>query len=200
MPPKRRRFKRKYIATRSYEKLFILSVEGQKTEPEYFSLFDNRGSIIRIKCLKSKKKSSPLQVLNRMQKYIKDENLFKTDEAWLIADRDEWTDNQLKQLHDWSEEKDNHGFALSNPKFEYWLLLHFEDGKGVKNSKDCTKKLKKYLPQYNKGVDVNQISDKMILAAVKRAKGKDQGSFEERLNSIGSTVYKVVENIMNMNK
>ncbi|MBN2789647.1 MAG: RloB domain-containing protein [Candidatus Delongbacteria bacterium] len=195
MPPKRRSFKRK-TGTRRYKKLYIISTEGQKTEQEYFSIFDNRGSIIRVKCLKSKKKSSPLSVLKRMKDYIKEENLLETDEAWLVVDRDEWTDKQLKQLHDWAEEKENYGFALSNPKFEYWLLLHFEDGKGVKNSKDCTKKLKKYLPNYDKGVDVNQITDKMIHAAVKRAKDKDKGSFEERLKSAGSTVYKVVEKIV----
>lgn len=195
----RREFIRKNIDVRRYEKLFILSVDGQKTEPEYFSIFDKLGPIIRVKCLKSKKSSSPLQVLKRMKKYIKDEGLLKTDEAWLIVDRDEWTDEQLVQLHQWSDEKDNHGFAISNPKFEYWLLLHFEDGKGVKNSKDCTKKLKKYIPKYDKSIGLGEITDKMILDAIKRAKEKDKGSFEERLKNVGSTVYKVVENIMRRN-
>ncbi len=44
--------------------------------------------------------------------------------------KDEWTDDQLSQLNEWAQGADNYGFALSNPKFEFWLLLHFEDGSG----------------------------------------------------------------------
>ena len=58
-------------------------------------------------------------------------------EAWLVVDKDQWTDDQLIKLLEWSQKADNYGFALSNPKFEYWLLLHFEDASGVKNSRDC---------------------------------------------------------------
>jgi hypothetical protein len=63
-----------------------------------------------------------------MTKYLKEQRLLKTDEAWLAVDKDIWIDSQLQELHQWPQEAQNHGFALSNPSFEYWLLLHFEDG------------------------------------------------------------------------
>jgi hypothetical protein len=44
-------------------------------------------------------------------------------------------------------------FALSNPKFEYWLLLHFNDGTGIASSRDCSDRLKRHLPGYDKGID-----------------------------------------------
>ncbi len=192
----RRKFERKYVAVRSYKKLFIISTEGQKTEPEYFEIFDNRNAIIKVKCLKSGKDSSPLRVLKRMEKYIKEESLLDTDEAWLVVDRDQWTEKQLSELNQWAEKKENHGFALSNPKFEFWLLLHFEDVKSVKTSKDCTAKLKKHIPDYDKSINPDKITDKMINDAITRAKSRDKGSFEDNLRSLGSTVYKVVEKIM----
>ena len=69
------------------------------------------------------------------------EGLKKSDEAWLVVDKDQWTDEQLSQLHQWSLKAKNYGFALSNPKFEFWLLLHFEDGSGVSSSQICSQKL-----------------------------------------------------------
>jgi len=55
-------------------------------------------------------------------------------EAWLVIDKDDNNDEKLRKVYEWSQSKDNYGLALSNPKFEYWLLLHFEEGKGVQNS------------------------------------------------------------------
>lgn len=60
-----------------------------------------------------------------MKDHLRQEDLLPSDKAWLVVDKDQWTDEQLNQLHSWSLDKDNYGFALSNPKFEYWLLLPF---------------------------------------------------------------------------
>lgn len=61
-----------------------------------------------------------------MSDHLESEGLKSSDEAWLVVDKDQWTEEQLRQLHQWSLQQANYGFALSNPKFEYWLLLHFE--------------------------------------------------------------------------
>ncbi|KPA08800.1 abortive phage resistance protein [Candidatus Magnetomorum sp. HK-1] len=143
MSKKRRQFKRP-LGQKSYRKLFVIAVEGAKTEPQYFTIFNNQQSIIRIHCLKGAH-SSPPYVLKRMLNYLRREDLRKKDEAWLVVDKDQWTDDQLIKLLEWSQKADNYGFALSNPKFEYWLLLHFEDATGIKNSRDCVERLKKYL-------------------------------------------------------
>lgn len=196
MAKKRRKFERQNIGVRSYKKLFIISTEGQKTEPEYFDIFNGRNAIIRVKCLKAGKDSSPLRVLKRMEKYIAEETFLNTDEAWLVVDRDQWTEEQLSELNKWAEKKGNHGFAISNPKFEYWLLLHFDDAKGINTSNDCSTRLKKYIPIYDKGISSIKISDEMIQAAINRAKQKDKGSFKEQIKNIGSTVYLLVESII----
>lgn len=87
--------------------------------------------MIRVLCLKSGRESSPPQVLKRMRDYLQKERLKSTDEAWLVVDKDQWTNPQLAELHAWAGQSQNYGFAVSNPMFEYWLLLHFEDGKGL---------------------------------------------------------------------
>ena len=94
----RKRFNRP-LGERSYRKIFILAVEGSKTEQEYFEIFNDKKSVIKIDCLKSNKESSPLQVLARMKKRLKKEDLKKSDEAWLVVDKDQWTDEQLSQLY-----------------------------------------------------------------------------------------------------
>ena len=64
MPPKRRKFSRP-LGERRYRKIFVLAVEGSKTEPQYFAIFNDQNSVIRVNCLKSKHDSAPPQVLVR---------------------------------------------------------------------------------------------------------------------------------------
>ncbi|SET64642.1 RloB family protein [Thorsellia anophelis] len=182
--------------------MFILAVEGIKTEPEYFSIFNDKNSIIRVSCLKSRYESSPPQVLARMQKYLKDEGLKNTDEAWLVVDKDQWTDEQLSILAKWSLQADNYGLALSNPKFEFWLLLHFEEATGISNSEQCSKRLQRYISDYDKGINVKKISKSMILAAITRAKKIDRMNSEQKNfypTLTGTTVYRLVEKIIESN-
>lgn len=195
MPPRRRQFQRP-LGERRYRKLFVIAAEGVKTEPQYFSLFTDQKSVIRVNCLKGKHDSSPLQVLKRMEVYLKKQDIKNTDQAWLVVDKDQWTDEQLSQLHEWSQKKKNYYFALSNPKFEYWLLLHFEDGAGVASSRDCSARLKRYLPDYDKGIDIRKISKDMIDNAISRAMARDNPPCEDWPKSIGTTVYKLVQNIL----
>jgi len=191
-----RKFQRP-LGERRYRKMFILATEGVMTEPQYFALFNNQKSVIYVNCLRAKHDSSPVQVLKRMEEHLKQQGIKKTDEAWLVVDKDQWTDSQLAELDRWAKKAANYGMALSNPKFEYWLLLHFEDGKNV-CSKTCTQKLKKYLPDYDKAIDIRKISTGMINDAVRRAKKRDNPPCEDWPRGTGSTVYRLVEKILDV--
>ena len=57
---------------RQYRKLFVIAAEGSITEPQYFAIFNNENTTIQIKCLKDKNKTSPTQVLKRMEKYLQE--------------------------------------------------------------------------------------------------------------------------------
>jgi hypothetical protein len=60
------------------------------------------------------------------------------------VDKDKWTDQQLIELFEWSQGRENYGFALSNPKFRLpdvgrVFAGNFGNGDGTffcKNGKD----------------------------------------------------------------
>ena len=191
----RRRFQRK-TAKRPYRRMFIIASEGARTEPQYFGLFNSRDAVIHVRCIKGKHDNSPPQVLKRMRNYLKDEGLKPSDEAWLVVDKDQWTHDQLAQLYQWAQTAENYGFALSNPKFEYWLLLHFEDGPGVSSSRTCTERLKAYLPNFDKGNVETEKLKPGISEAIRRAKQKDNPPCTDWPRTIGTTVYRLVERLL----
>jgi uncharacterized protein YpiB (UPF0302 family) len=195
MPQGRRQFHRK-LGKRRYRKLFIIAAEGKKTEPQYFAVLNNQQSFVQIECLRSKGRTSSTQVLERMENRLKQAALRESDEAWLVVDRDQWTDDQLADLHRWSQTKNNYGFALSNPKFEYWIVLHFEDGSGISNSRECSDRLRRYLPNYSKNIDPRKITQTMIAEAIRRARERDNPSCIDWPRTTGTTVYRLVERIL----
>ncbi len=132
-----------------------------------------------------------------MQSYLRKESLRKTDEAWIVVDKDDWTEDQLRELLQWAKKSENHGFALSNPNFEYWLLLHFEDGKGIANSQECLTRLKRHLLNYKKDIDSKKITLELIAKAVARAKQRDTSRSYDLPQIWSTSVYKLVEKIIN---
>lgn len=180
-----------------YKKLFVVSVEGSKTEPQYFAIINRSQSNVLIKCLKrSLTASSPIQVLKKMESYLRKEFLKKTDEAWIVVDKDDWTEDQLRELLQWAKKNVNYGFAMSNPNFEYWLLLHFEDGKGISNVRECLTRLKRYLPDYKKDIDGKKITLELVTKAVARAKQRDVHLSNDLPQMWSTNVYKLVEKIL----
>ena len=183
---------------RRYRRMFVIVAEGTVTEPQYFSLLSEE-SIVKVICLKNTNGLTPEKALNHIEKYVREEGLeeAKGDEAWVVVDRDSWPENHFDALHTWAKKKSNYGFALSNPKFEYWLLLHFEDAKGVTTSKHCDDRLKKHISGYKKHIDSQHYPREKIDAAVTRAKQRDNPPCKDwPRDPPGSTVYKLVEKIL----
>ena len=177
--------------------MFVIAAEGIKTEQQYFAVFDDRKSLIQVRCLRHRSGNSPPQVLKRLQDVLNKESLRSTDEAWLVVDKDQWTEAQLMKLHAWCHPAGNRGLAVSNPKFEYWLLLHFEDGAGVVSSHQCSDRLERHLPGYDKSIDRRQFSEQRINDAVRRAKSRDIPPCTDWPRAVfGTTVYRLVENII----
>ena len=184
----------------NYRKTFVIAFEGAKTEPQYFAILKKLQSVAHVKCLKGRRtKSSPDKVLARMQKCLK--KLKGTYEAWLVVDKDQWMADQLGKLSSWAKTDSRYGLALSNPKFEYWLLLHFEDGNNIASSAACSKRLKRYLTDYDKGISVNCITRKHVDKAIRCARQRDNPPCVDWPRTLGgTTVYKLVENILKHDK
>ena len=180
-------------------KLFIVSAEGSVTEPEYFKILNNLTTSARVRTLgTSSTNSSPEYLLNRIKNYLKHNTLEPDDEAWIVIDKDQWTNQQLSNLYRWSEESPNYGLAVSNPNFEYWLLLHFEKGLKVKSKILLNARLKRILPNYHKHLDSRKFNKNMIEDAIERARERDTPPCSDWPRTIGcTTVYKLVERVIN---
>lgn len=199
MPKKRRSFIRPY-GNRPYRKLFIIATEGAKTELQYFSILRNlKSERVTINIPEGKNKSDPENVLRRMKAHLKTEKLKNSDEAWLVVDKDQWRDDQIDKLHEWTKQQKNYGLALSNPKFEYWLLLHFAEG-DISSTQNIEKLLDSHLPNYShtKAVDPQKFKLENIEKAISRAESRDAPPCKDWPRSPGcTTVYKLARNILN---
>lgn len=186
-----RRSFRRGAPSLSYRKLFVIACEGAKTEQQYFAMFQKN-----IKCLPSRKNdSAPLHVLERLKHYLEANKLRKDDEAWLVVDTDSWEEAHLKELYAWTTTDERYAMAVSNPKFEYWLLLHFESGAGVSSARDCVTRLKRYLPDYDKNLPTLSKLKSNVDTAISNAKSKDVPPCRDFPRGRGSTVYRLVERL-----
>jgi hypothetical protein len=195
---KMRRFRR-VGNVRDYRPVFIIATEGKKTEPTYFrfGIFMSRERPVRVKVLLRGGSSSPKAVLDGMRAYLRGYQKKKGDEAWLVVDKDQWKTKDLELLYAWSQSDAYKNLAVSNPQFEYWLLLHFEDGKKINSKSACVSRLKKYLPDYDKSkLPEDEFTVTRVKNAIKRAKSQDSPPCIKWPVKMGTTVYRMVERIL----
>ena len=130
---------------------FYFAFEGNKTEPDYFHGLQNNKRDIGINNLieiipldreVDDTMSHPNHIFdgvkeffNKVKKEEKNDPLdydpeydSELDEIWLVFDRDKQNVSE-EQLDEIKQKCNDLGYniALSNPKFEFWLLCHFED-------------------------------------------------------------------------
>lgn len=192
-----RRSLQRPLGTRRYRRLFILSTEGRLTEPQYFTAIVRDLARVHVHCIPSADKSAPRAVLKRMQSHLREAALRPGDEAWLVVDQDRWTPAQLGELHAWSKTEQHYGFVVSNPSFEYWLLLHFEAGDGVSTQQVCRNRLRRHLPHYDKHVDAAAFPRETVVTAIDRARRRhlpDSGDWPSIAGV--TTVYLLAEKLL----
>ena len=184
---------------RYYRRLFYVAFEGKVTEKEYFNrlqkfAISNNGL---IKPIPPQENNSPAGTLQRLTDVIRTKRLSSGDEIWCVIDKDRWPQSQLDEVLLWARSsigKIVRGVALSNPKFELWLLAHFEELNLSNTSAGAVvKSLKKYLPDYDKSLGDWKPTKEEIVHAVERCK-----VFSENppLNSAGSSVWELVQRII----
>ena len=194
-PTNRRRFER-HLGERRYKRLFIIASEGSVTEREYFDLFNSDQAVVKVRCLKGTCKTSPRQVLANLARFLRGQSMRGPDEAWVVVDKDQWNDSDLRVLHAWSKKKTNYGLAVSNSKFEFWLVLHFWDAGGISTSRHCDERMKKTFPKYDKHIEPNRFTRTSIEEALRRAKALDSPKCTDWPKGPGTTVYRLVEKIL----
>lgn len=181
------------VEYREERKHYLISVEGGVTEREYFErlkkLYWDR---CNITVLSKKTESAPANVVEHMSEYRG--SLVDGDEKWCVVDKDRWPADQLQKLRDWKSEKDkiSRHVAMSNPKFEMWLVAHFRDLPST--SPSWHEVLNAFMPGYDKHIDKGKITDKAVRAAIARGKLLTP-SGEPPENVYGTNVWVLVDHI-----
>ena len=183
------------VGQRRYRRIFVISTEGTNTEPQYFRMFNDDNTTVRNIRVLRHSGPDPMSVLRSMMRFLRSEELWNDDAAWLIVDKDRWTDGQLRRLLEWTHTDVRYGLAVSNPMFEYWLLLHFEDGHSVGSSGECTTRLRRHLPDYHKNLQPSTLR-KLVSAAVLRAERRDTPPCIDWPRITGTTVYRLVRDLI----
>ena len=174
-------------------KLFIVATEGKETEKQYFRMFNSTRIKVEILATTEDGKSSPEYVLERLDKCKKQYDLNEDDMLWLVSDVDRWGDKKLSAACSQARQR-GYNLAISNPCFEVWLTLHFEDI----NTEDRTcdnfqARLRTILGSYN-GSNLNISAYKPNTKdAVNRAKNLHPSSQQDWPPTLGTHVYRLVE-------
>jgi hypothetical protein len=197
------------------ETIIVLAFEGNDTEEIYFETFKEsmlfNDALIFLHLLKRDKgdhNSAPNHVFKKLKKEAKDEYNFKnTDELWMIIDTDRW--KNIPDIISECKKQSNMFVAVSNPCFEFWLLLHIKNIADydenelaliLKNAKVSNKKnyvdfkITEILGSYNKSNPKPELFLPTVDFAIKQAKqlAINDDEYPEKL---GSHVYKVVEKL-----
>jgi len=178
-------------------KVMWVACEGSVTEPRYLdgirSHFRPRGVNIQIVPRDS---SSPMAVLSAIIKTQKSRDSNKDDLFWIIIDRDKWTSQMLSQVARQCYDS-GIGLALSNPCFEFWQLLHYQDPAQEYNN--CPS-LKTLVAQLRVAKDKDEYTNIDGLGqAITRARNLDSGD-GRWLNVNGSRMYLLIEEIISLSK
>lgn len=149
---------RRKAGSKQLRSLFLIVVEGE-TEKAYFDQF--KGKNIRLDVFTAKGPDPDSLIVaaeSKLEKMKREGELkAKRDQAWIVFDRDNSTTEQIESVFTWASSRADRGIGFSSPQFEYWLLLHCEEGTGVATQHELLQRLQKYRPNYAKG-DPRQVS------------------------------------------
>lgn len=174
-------------------KLFIVATEGKETEKQYFGIFNSTRIKVEILATTEDGKSSPEYVLERLDIFKERYDLNEDDMLWLVSDVDRWGSKKLSSVCSQARQK-GYNLAISNPCFELWLTLHFEDLNPLDRTCDHFQaRLRTILGSYNKSnLDIS-CYEKTIEMAINRAKNLHPSSQQDWPPTLGTHVYRLVE-------
>lgn len=148
---------------------FIIVHEGKETEKEYILhvkmlLGIERKCHIETHHAKHTSIESMIEKMTQLQ-----DSPEQDDQLWIILDRDggNRVSEQFSALRRWEQSRENNRVALSNPRFEYWLLLHVLDNPSASKSKEGNSYIEEKIPGYTK--NLSRCKQVFSLDAIRKA-------------------------------
>lgn len=179
----------------------LIVCEGTKTEPGYFWGFRQLYRLVVDLELSSggvpktlvDRAAEMKKNAERASKAARDVNL-RYDDVWCVFDIDDHPhiDDARQQARD-----NGIKLAVSNPCFELWVLLYFQDQRAHISRVKLKAACRKYLPNYEKDIPIEKLSP-LYDRAASRANSLDRWQQEQgRRDANPSTgVYKLTQAIL----
>lgn len=170
---------RRRAPTRDPLPVILVVCEGEVTEPAYVEGFRLAHGATTVRVQVESPGGDPKALVERAAalrdkaeleaRRARDRNL-RFDEVWCVFDVD-----RHQRLEEATREADRSGIrlAISNPCFELWLLLHFDDQTAHLTPKQARDRLRGHLPGYAKHLRFSDVADGCT-DAVRRAKALDK--------------------------
>lgn len=190
--------------------VILFGFEGEnKTEKKYFQNFQGREKSYNIDFAYGNE-TDPLKIVNNLVNYMKEKDISSRhgDKIYCVFDTDVDMRKQ-DQINKAIAKASKKGIEIimSVPSFEIWYILHFIETTHCFNSnEELIKKLRKFIPSYEKNRDVFCEVNSNLGQAINMAKKikshhniKEQEYITDMICNPCTDVYKVVEYIINKN-
>jgi len=156
--------------TREVSKKFLIMVEGT-TEYNYFRRFVKRNSKLKVKPLQSKRRDA-VSIAEACIKKSEEYGISKKDgdRSAVVYDVDQNTGDSISKSEEICK-RNGAEMYISNPSFECWLLMHFQDVGGGCTQDSLEDSLTVVLGcRYEKSNEINgKIDDTKIREAISRS-------------------------------
>ena len=206
---------RKKASKATYDRVLVVS-EGSKTEPNYFE--EIRKSLhlqtARIHIQPSELGTSPMNVTDCAHYLFLNGDQLKQiskrafEKVFVVFDRDDHGDfhQALERVGSLNERYRNNDNRLvtfraivSVPSFEFWLLLHFEDVSHLMHRDEVMRRLKHYLPEYEKGqTDIYHKTKAQLPIATARAVTLSDSANPHNEENPYTNVYQLVRQLSSL--
>lgn len=181
----------------------LLEFEGNnKTEELYFKHFQKRNNPYNIKFAYGHD-TDPVGMIRSLISYMKKEdiNIENGDKIYCVFDAD-IDINKQRRIDEAIKLAEEEGIdiIISIPSFELWYRLHYSyTSKMYSSNKELISDLKRYIPNYEKNMDVYDILESNMQQAIDNSKRLERQQIKngQALNNIKcnpyTSVYKSVE-------
>jgi hypothetical protein len=127
------------VGIREIRQRFLIVCEGEKTEPLYFESFRAPSMVVRIEG----GESDPVRLVETAFDRWR-QNQADYDQVWCVFDRDEIPAERFNRALELARQKKIR-VAYSNPAFELWYALHFQECDGGRGRQEYCRLLDSHL-------------------------------------------------------
>lgn len=194
----------------------LIVCEGEATEPIYFNALraDLKLSVVEVEIVGEG--CAPVTLVQRAVDRTErrkreaakarkkhEQHAPPFDEVWCIFDTERLDENPSFYEAVRTARQYNIQTGVSNPAFEYWYLLHFDEtSRPFSNAYELIKALEKYIPGYAKNQNVYGIIGEYTDAAIDRAdtivRSHKEWNPDDNFPNPSTYVYKLVKKLKSM--